>query len=548
MSAPPRDVAPGATDTTRVNDRPAAMTRVTLPSGCRIRLDLPLRPMCPYRGPGSHRRGPLARPGGSLRCPTPRSIPSPPTSRPGPPPAAQPAVVPGPERSRGSRRRERDQRLRPRPARRPGRRARPPARQRRRRGPRRRRVPAVRHRRVPGPEHRTPSAAELRRRARPVQHRVRVRQRAGRHRAARRGRRSSEQTARAIGDGLVYAQEHDPGYSDGRLRQGYNVGPYTFYDGNPQPYGFVLPDGTANIGWQFGFLGTAVGDMAWPGIALAQLFARTATAATSTPRSGSAPGSPRTRGPPSRWAASRSGSTARTAGAERLDRAQHRLRRVLRHPARAHARRAWSKAADHARGVRRPHVGPGGGAFWTGTNDGVEINRFPVPLDTADLELAGAAGEAVRRRARLGRVGPRRDRRRERPDVPAARRRTALRASRSAPRASRRPRSTTASPCTRRASGSRAPTSSRPPCSTGTAGRQARPRTRCSTRPGTRRTCSASASTWAASRSTAGSSRPPASWTPGFGFGYFQVQHVGATSWFVFGETRTNPYRLRGRS
>ena len=30
----------------------------------------------------------------------------------------------------------------------------------------------------------------------------------------------------------------------------------------------------------------------------------------------------------------------------------------------------------------------------------------------------------------------------------------------------------------------------------------------------------------------------------GFGFGYFQVQHVGATSWFVFGETRANPLRL----
>ena len=34
----------------------------------------------------------------------------------------------------------------------------------------------------------------------------------------------------------------------------------------------------------------------------------------------------------------------------------------------------------------------------------------------------------------------------------------------------------------------------------------------------------------------------------GFGFGYFQVQHVGATSWFVFGDTRTNPYRLSRRS
>jgi hypothetical protein len=33
----------------------------------------------------------------------------------------------------------------------------------------------------------------------------------------------------------------------------------------------------------------------------------------------------------------------------------------------------------------------------------------------------------------------------------------------------------------------------------------------------------------------------------GFGFGYYPNLHVGATSWFVFAETRTNPYRLRGR-
>lgn len=67
----------------------------------------------------------------------------------------------------------------------------------------------------------------------------------------------------ALGDALLYAQAHDPVYDDGRLRQAYNVGPYTFYDGSPQPDGFVKADGTANVGTQFGFTGTAVGDMAW---------------------------------------------------------------------------------------------------------------------------------------------------------------------------------------------------------------------------------------------------------------------------------------------
>ncbi len=81
--------------------------------------------------------------------------------------------------------------------------------------------------------------------------------------------------ARRIGDGLLFAQDHDPQYSDGRLRQGYNVRPYTFYDGSKNLYGLVLPDGTANIGWQFGFLGTAVGDMAWPGMGLLHLHRAT---------------------------------------------------------------------------------------------------------------------------------------------------------------------------------------------------------------------------------------------------------------------------------
>ena len=60
---------------------------------------------------------------------------------------------------------------------------------------------------------------------------------------ARQAPHRGRQRAELLGDGLLYAQDHDPGYSDGRLRQAYNVGPYVFYDGVPQPYGFVLPDG-----------------------------------------------------------------------------------------------------------------------------------------------------------------------------------------------------------------------------------------------------------------------------------------------------------------
>jgi len=198
------------------------------------------------------------------------------------------------------------------------------------------------------------------------------------------GRRAAEQTARVIGDGIVYAQEHDPGYSDGRLRQGYNVGPYTFYDGNPQPYGFVLPDGTANIGWQFGFLGTAVGDMAWPGIALLQLFTRTRDRRylDAAVRIGT-------------WITTHTWSTQPLGGFSfgvngsnepvPNGSTEHNIDCVaffgmlkeLTHD------RKWSKAAAHARAFVDLMWDPASGSFWTGTNDGVEINRFPVPLDTA---------------------------------------------------------------------------------------------------------------------------------------------------------------------
>jgi hypothetical protein len=196
------------------------------------------------------------------------------------------------------------------------------------------------------------------------------------------GGRGTLATAKVLGDGLVYAQENDPAYDDGRLRQGYNVGPYTFYDGNPQPYGFVLPDGNANIGWQFGFLGTAVGDMAWPGIALLHLYAATkdgryldaavrigewiTTNTWSTrPLGGFSFGVNGANEPVP------NGSTEHNVDCvaffEMLHRATH--------------DRTWSKAEAHARAFVDRMWSPQDGWFWTGTNDGIEINRYPVPLD-----------------------------------------------------------------------------------------------------------------------------------------------------------------------
>ncbi|MFF3333866.1 Tat pathway signal sequence domain protein [Streptomyces sp. NPDC002888] len=201
--------------------------------------------------------------------------------------------------------------------------------------------------------------------------------------------------AAALGDALLYAQAHDPGYDDGRLRQAYNVGPYTFYDGSPQPDGFVRADGTANVGTQFGFTGTAVGDMAWAGIALSALAQRTGKRRflTGAVRIG-------------QWI-ERVGRTDEPLGGykfgvngadEKLPftSTEHNTDLIGLFGALAkltgdrvwRERRAW--AAAFVRGMWEPS----GGFFYTGTNDGVTVNRSPIPEDTqtwTHLALASPA-------------------------------------------------------------------------------------------------------------------------------------------------------------
>lgn len=188
--------------------------------------------------------------------------------------------------------------------------------------------------------------------------------------------------ARTIGDGLVFAQSHDPGFSDGRLRQGYNVGPYTFYDGNPQPYGLALPDGTANIGWQFGFLGTAVGDMAWPGIALVHLAKYTGQKRylDAAVRIGS-------------WILDRAVNPGSLGGfrfgVNAADQAvpnvstEHNIDCVAFFTllARSDRRRDWTAAATRARRLVERMWDSSRNLFLTGSNDGSTLNRSILPLD-----------------------------------------------------------------------------------------------------------------------------------------------------------------------
>lgn len=200
--------------------------------------------------------------------------------------------------------------------------------------------------------------------------------------AALSGGRADLALARTLGDGLVYATEHDPGYSDGRLRQAYNVGPYVFYDGQPQPWGFVRPDGTANVGSQFGFLGTAVGDMAWPGIALLQLHRRSrderylaaalriadwivGNTYSTKPLGGLSFGVNGANAPIP------NGSTEHNIDCVAFFALLHRITRDD----------AWRDAEAHARAFVERMWEPALGCFYTGTNDGLTINRDPLPLD-----------------------------------------------------------------------------------------------------------------------------------------------------------------------
>jgi hypothetical protein len=91
------------------------------------------------------------------------------------------------------------------------------------------------------------------------------------------GRRGHDDLRRAmvLGDSLLYAQDHDPVYSDGRLRSAYWVAPFVV-PGARNDFYFVRPDGTVNlVGAPWFILGGSTGEMACAGIALAHLFART---------------------------------------------------------------------------------------------------------------------------------------------------------------------------------------------------------------------------------------------------------------------------------
>nr|MBA3530115.1 Tat pathway signal sequence domain protein [Propionibacteriaceae bacterium] len=173
--------------------------------------------------------------------------------------------------------------------------------------------------------------------------------------------------ARAIGDGLLYAQTHDAEFDDFRLRQAYHANR------------FVDDAGVAISGYEFGLVGTAVGDMAWTGIALAQLARRTRN--QSYLRGALRIG---------RWiyrntysASGLGGYTfGETAGLQDHKSSEHNIDvyAFFRMLAKLTGDQAWVNRADHAWAFVEKMWNGDGGFFWTGSDDGSTINKEPKQL------------------------------------------------------------------------------------------------------------------------------------------------------------------------
>ncbi len=178
-------------------------------------------------------------------------------------------------------------------------------------------------------------------------------------------------SAKALGDGLLYAQTHDETFTDGRLRQAYHADD------------FILTGGNAHFAYEYGLVGTAVGDMAWAGIALAQLARATGIERYRT-------GAVRI----AQWIQDNTYSTTglggytfgATAGLETRKSTEHnidvagffRLIQTLT------GQRVWRNRSDHAWAMVESVWNEEDGFFWTGSEgDGATINKLgsQLPLD-----------------------------------------------------------------------------------------------------------------------------------------------------------------------
>ncbi len=181
--------------------------------------------------------------------------------------------------------------------------------------------------------------------------------------------------AKVLGNGLLYAQQTDPA-ADGRVRQAY------FVDHADANGAFVIPSG-----FPFFFLGSATGDVAWTGMALAQLANRTRIQAylDGAVRLGN-------------WIFNNTFDTRGaggynfTAGANQVKSTEHNIDvfALFTMLARLTGDAAtWTGRADHAHIFVDAMFNAAGGFFFTGTGpDGVSVNpnlsQDNIPEDVQD--------------------------------------------------------------------------------------------------------------------------------------------------------------------
>jgi hypothetical protein len=191
--------------------------------------------------------------------------------------------------------------------------------------------------------------------------------------------------AKVIGDTFLWIQANDERFTDGRVRQAYAAGPMLFYGGGPFFPGVVRDDGKSAFLWPFGFSGSAVGDVAWTGLALAHLYAHTrekkyldgavalgtwiVTTSTSPYALGGYLGGVQGDGVTEQpWASTE----------HNID--SYGLFRLL---ARFTGDASWSAKAAVARDFVHKMYNPAGGYFWTGTQAASpnDINKDILPED-----------------------------------------------------------------------------------------------------------------------------------------------------------------------
>lgn len=187
-------------------------------------------------------------------------------------------------------------------------------------------------------------------------------------------RGTSDDLARAsvLGDSLVYGQQHDPAFTDGRLHDAYHVNPY------------VLPGGHVNV--HASFAGSQTGNLAWAGLALARLYARTRQQAYLDGAAALA-----------RWIQTNTFSThdfgGFTAGVDGGGNAltykatEHNIDVYALFSALAHLTRnlilagLWSRQAQHALAFVAAMWNAPSSQFWTGTNPDGSLNTSVIPED-----------------------------------------------------------------------------------------------------------------------------------------------------------------------